>query len=91
MPPILEQAIQCRDWKALPDTGGVNDQEPGKLKQMTAHLSAYETIKSRQRARDVLSWIDANPDRYDYYGYLKQLVDLGVEETHRLMKERGAF
>jgi hypothetical protein len=44
------------------------------MKKM-AHVSyTYDVIKGRTRAKDVIAWIDADPARYDYYTWLKELM-----------------
>ena len=55
---------------------------------MSAALSAHEIIKSSLRARDVIAWIDADPDRYEIYMDLKYLVNNGVDAYLKMMADR---
>jgi hypothetical protein len=67
-------AWACKTWGALPEAGGLLDQPAGLMKKM-AHVSyTYDVIKGRTRAKDVIAWIDADPARYDYYTWLKELM-----------------
>lgn len=36
--------------------------------------AAYEVIMSRKRANGAISWIDADPQRYEYYSWVKMIV-----------------
>ena len=86
----MRLAFQCKQWGALPEEGGLLDQAPGQLEKMDAVYGAYETITSRQNARDVNAWTDANPKRFEYYSYLKILAKYGPEEAYKRTQKNGA-
>jgi len=51
-PPIeLRMAWQCQRWDALPDAGGMHDQDYQLLFRMTALLNVYDTVSLLRNMR----------------------------------------
>lgn len=73
-PPELALAWECRRYNALPDVGGVLDQDYGLLKRMDALYSihkAYEMYRSAkgEQINHLPGWVGAN---------VAYLLDLGI-------------
>lgn len=49
MPAELELALQCKQWKALPKTGGLLDQPLGLMARMSVALNIYSAVQSEQQ------------------------------------------
>lgn len=74
MPRELKLALSAQKWGVLPSGGGLWDQPAGLIKRMEQAHAAYEVIMSRKRANGAISWIDADPQRYEYYSWVKMIV-----------------
>ena len=61
-PPSLSLAWRCRNWHALPNSGGIRDQYVGELERMTAAENVYNVMKARSNARTWHKFVEANPD-----------------------------
>ena len=53
------------------------DQPAGLIRKMNAAKYTYNTFKSRITTNDVISWIDADPDRHDYYTEVREMLKNG--------------
>jgi len=49
MPPLLELALSCENYRALPYSGGVMDQPAGLLRKMRQVQNIYEAVKLYKR------------------------------------------
>ena len=65
----------CTQWGALPEAGGLLDQPAGLLRKMSAVKNAYDTIASRRKTNNLIAWIDADPQRYEYYLHIRELLN----------------
>lgn len=43
-PPELELAWQCERWRAMPDAGGLLDQDNGLMRKMTIYSNIFNTV-----------------------------------------------
>lgn len=50
-PPELNLAWQCEHWKALPDAGGLFDQDQRLMRRMTGTLNIYRAIEHLRNAQ----------------------------------------
>ena len=66
MPAELELGLQCEQWKALPETGGLLDQPLGLMARMSAAVNIYQAIRSeRQRGKMTLTeWSKRYPNAW---------------------------
>lgn len=68
--------MQYRSWGALPDPGGLLDQEYGLLDRMTLALNVYQAFTSiRQAGNKLTEWAQANPELNDIYRWTMELRD----------------
>lgn len=67
-------AWQSKEWGALPETGGLLDQPAGLLKKMSMASRTYDIFKARDKAPDVVGWIEDNPEAYEHYAKVKKLL-----------------
>lgn len=49
MPPLLELALSCENYRALPYSGGVMDQPAGLLRKMRQVQNIYEAVRLYKR------------------------------------------
>ena len=73
-PPELKLALQSDRWGVLPDAGGLRDQEAGLIDRMSWASAVHNAFRGRLNARNVIGWIDANPEAYELYAYVKKLM-----------------
>lgn len=62
VPAYLAVAWQCQQWKALPEAGGIFDQDTETLLYMSYALNVYETIQASRSAPSLAEWAQSNPD-----------------------------
>lgn len=48
MPDLLNLALDCEQWRALPATGGLYDQPAGLLRKMRQVLNIYRAVKMHE-------------------------------------------
>jgi hypothetical protein len=60
-PPELVLAWQVEQWRALPDEGGLRDQEAGLLERMSAALNTYRAISGWRGSSAWAQWAKDNP------------------------------
>jgi len=60
-PPLLAKGLLCRQWKALPRPGGIDDQ-PAWFQSMTAALNVYEAHSARANAKDSVKFQEDFPE-----------------------------
>lgn len=75
-PHELRLALQVDRWGALPTQGGLLDQEAGLLERMGWASAVYNAFRGRATARDVIRWIDSNPEAHELYAYVMQMIGL---------------
>ena len=67
-PPVLELFWRCRCWGALPNAGGVNDQDYSTMYQMGIVSAVYDAAKARKEFK-------MTPDQERI---ILQLVKMGI-------------
>lgn len=75
---------QARDWRALPDAGGLLDQRPRLMRTMTAAESAYQAARAYAQAPagGRAKWRAEHPEADD--------VLAGVEQMRQWLKKNSA-
>ena len=63
MPAELDLALQCDQWGALPESGGLLDQPLGLVARMGAALNVYRAVSSsvHRGKMNLVDWSNQNP------------------------------
>lgn len=72
-PPELEQAWQARNWRALPEPGGLRDQRVGELRRMAAVVNVYDAVCSHRRSTNWAEWAKRNPEMFRLINTVQRL------------------
>ena len=74
-PAELKLAIQCEQWRVLPEAGGLLDQPVGLIDRMGIILNVYKAVKaSMDRGnRNFADWSKQNPDAFRIIASIEKL------------------
>ena len=75
-PPELTHAHQIDRWGTLPSGGGLDDEPLGYLNRCAWASAVHKAFNGRYGAKDVIKWIDANPDLFELYAYVVKIGEL---------------
>lgn len=77
MPRLLELALECEEYRALPYSGGVMDQPAGLLRKMRQVNNVYQTFKVYQqegnRPGETAKWKREHEDMWDIVSQVERL------------------
>jgi hypothetical protein len=77
MPRLLELALECEEYRALPYSGGVMDQPAGLLRKMRQVNNVYQTFKVYQqegnRPGETAKWKREHEDMWDIVSQVEKL------------------
>ena len=77
MPPLLELALNCESYRALPYSGGVMDQPAGLLRKMRQVQNIYEAVKLYKREGNkpgkAAKWKREHEDVWDIVDQVEKL------------------
>ena len=75
MPAVLELALMCDQWKALPEAGGILEQPVGLLQKMSFCLNAYNAVLSEKNrgSMSLTDWSNNNPAAWRLYSRIEKL------------------
>jgi len=76
-PPELRDAWRVDRWGVLPRDGGIEDQPIGYLDRMAWASATYKACKGYTEAPKLAAWIKNNPDLYDIY---KEVTNMLAED-----------
>ena len=77
MPRLLELALECEEYRALPYSGGVMDQPAGLLRKMRQVNNVYQTFKVYQqegnRPGETAKWKREHSDMWNIVSQVEKL------------------
>jgi hypothetical protein len=77
MPRLLELALECEEYRALPYSGGVMDQPAGLLRKMRQVNNVYQTFKVYQqegnRPGETAKWKREHEDMWNIVSQVEKL------------------
>jgi len=68
---------RCEQYHALPEAGGLLDQDEGLMARMQALVNAYQAVRGFDHAavrHELARWADDNPSQYEF---VRQLMKAG--------------
>jgi len=66
LPHYLMKAWQCRNWRTLPKSGGLDEQPLFVMSQMEMALYVYDAFRSRANRTDAPEWAEKHPDLAEF-------------------------
>lgn len=77
MPDLLELALNCENYRALPYSGGVLEQPAGLLRKMRKVTNVYQSFKVYQqegnKPGEVAKWKREHEDIWDIVSQVEEL------------------